>query len=225
MWSSSECSGDVVGQTRRSTATDTSLARLLTTIKCDGPRKVTKCALRFAHEPSLLFQSIFRPDGRGGVRGDPRFRPRKQRAALSGHYSNLIFTRIQEEPLGGIAEFIGVAVELAVEIHRRKFVRAYDTQSAKWRLGFRQGLEFLPNIRQLALADLDRSGKFLVPGINKLEVMLAGSEGIFARDTEICRRPQVLAIHKDACPAWIDVCFEIPDALPEGPVAQEQSRL
>lgn len=28
--------------------------------------------------------------------------------------------------------------------------------------------------------------------------------------------PQVLALHKDACPAWIDVCFEIPDALPEG---------
>jgi hypothetical protein len=136
--------------------------------------------------------------------------------ALCGHDANFVFARIQKESLILIVEFIRMPIEPAIEVDRREFVGAYYAQRPEGRLRFREGLQFLPEARHLVLADLHCGRKLLIPGINELQFMLAGSEGIFSRDTEIRRRTQVLTIHEDTCTSRVDVCFEIPDALPEG---------
>lgn len=46
--------------------------------------------------------------------------------------------------------------------------------------------------------------------------MLAEREGVLPCDAEIRRRAEVLAIDEDTRTPGVDLCFQVPNALPEG---------
>src|SRR5205807_6552434 len=130
----------------------------------------------------------------GFVRFD-LYRGRNSRS-LFRHDFHLVFTWIQEQCLGEITEFVGVAAILVIDIDSREFIGTDRPQAAEWRLGKRQRRERLAQFRLLSALISDFVANFLVPWFTRLNFWLAGRARILRAVRKIGSGAEILPTYE-----------------------------